>query len=115
MPCVLLEAALKFKKSEQTKQLSFSAIARKAPKPQLRITHVTVNDAARQENINLFKQLRVPERSIISKVFHDGGYAEQLENLDWWETSEGGCFDSRPVTVRAKQIPDGVVALLIPN
>jgi ADP-ribosylglycohydrolase len=54
----------------------------------LRAVHVTVNEAARRENLAIFENMRVPEASIIHRVFHDVPYGEAVENLSSWKTSK---------------------------
>lgn len=114
IPCVLLEARLRTKKCDQGQQFLPGVAAVKAPEAQLRITNLTVNDAARNEGIYLFKQLRVPVRSVIFHIFEDGGYAEAIEEMNWWETSTSGNLEPKAVMVRARRCTHGVVALLLP-
>jgi hypothetical protein len=53
---------------------------------------VTVNEAARHENLAIFENMRVPETSIIHRVFHDVLFGEAVENLSSWKTSKASRF-----------------------
>jgi len=86
-----------------------------APMPQLRAVHVAVNRSAREEDIQMHAQWRVPNQSIIFRAFEQGTDMEVLENLDWWKTTGGSQLRSCPVFVRAKYSPETVTALLIPQ
>jgi hypothetical protein len=114
-PCILLTARLGLKQNEKltTPQLRFSHFP--APAPQLRAVHVSVNRAAREEDIQMHVQWRVPERSVIFRAFAGGTDMEAIENLDWWTTSGGGQLRSCRVLVKAKYSPETVTALLIPQ
>lgn len=116
VPCILLEArvALRAQESADSLQMGFGFGA-PAPTPVLRAVHVTVNDSSRENGIRLFRNWRVPNRSVISRVFADGGYSESIENLDWWVASSGSRLSPCPVTVKARKVADSVQALLIPH
>ncbi len=85
------------------------------PIPVLRAVYVTVNDAAKEQGVNFHKNWRVPDESVIARVFESGGYAASLEDLSWWTTSDGSHLGVCPVMVKAKKNWDKVVALLIPR
>jgi hypothetical protein len=85
------------------------------PVPVLRAVHVTVNEAAREEGIQLHKQWRVPKESVIASVFASGEYAEATEDLSWWTTSSGSRLDKCPVLVKARKGWEAVEALFIPK
>jgi hypothetical protein len=114
-PCILLTAQLKLKKSQAlgAAQLRFANCP--GSTPQLRAVHVAVNRAAREEDIQMHPQWRVPERSVIFRAFERGMDMEALENLDWWTTSAGSQLRSCPVLVRARYSPETVIALLVPQ
>ncbi len=50
---------------------------------------VTPNDAARSTNFVIFPNMRVPDRSIINKVFLGLSDGQAGEDLSWWESSDG--------------------------
>jgi hypothetical protein len=115
-PCVLLEATLEYKNSERDNlsQRTFSFAA--APKPELRITHITASQDAGDLAKNLHPHIRIPARSIIHKVFVEEVESadDRAEDLSWWETKKGGHLRSAPFTVSARKRGDSVQALLIP-
>jgi hypothetical protein len=114
-PCILITAQLKLKKGQElaAAQLRFANCP--APMPQLRAVHVAVNRSAREEDIPMHAQWRVPNQSVIFRAFEQGTDMEALENLDWWKTTGGSQLRSCPVFVRAKYSPETVTALLIPQ
>jgi len=114
-PCILLEARLGLKKSEEGNraQLRLAIPMSFEPKPSLRAVHTTTNQAAREMGIYLPKNWKVPERSVIARVFETGCSARAQENLNWWRTSSGGQLPNCPITVEARRVGDAVVALLV--
>ena len=115
-PCILVHAELALRRSEaaHASQMVMD-VGLIGPTPTLRATHVTVNEAAREQGINLHKNWRVPEKSVIMRVFESGTYATALEDLSWWRTSSGSTLAACAVTVKAKKNWDAVEALLIPQ
>jgi hypothetical protein len=106
-PCVLVEAKWAGKKTTAPGQY-FSSFA-------LRAVGALVNDAARVRGMQLHKNFRVPERSLLHKVFSQslpGG--EAIEDLSWWESSDGTSLNQQRISVSAKRIGDTVYGLLIP-
>jgi hypothetical protein len=75
-PCILTEAALGHKKrnSDQA-QTTFGFTT--APAPTLRAVNVTINEAARLQGMQMFRNFRIPEASIIS-LFARSGRSVQL-------------------------------------
>jgi hypothetical protein len=115
-PCILLSAQLALRKSEAANlgQIILD-VGLHQPLPLLRAVHVTVNEAAREEGIQLHRQWRVPKESVIARVFASGEYAEATENLSWWITSSGSRLDNCPVLVKARKGWEAVEALIIPK
>jgi hypothetical protein len=115
-PCSLLSAQLSLRKSEQSSlgQMILD-VGQHLPVPVLRAVHVTVNEAAREEGIQMHKQWRVPKESVITRVFASGEYAEATEDLSWWLTSSGSRLNQCPVLVKARKSWEGVEALIIPK
>jgi len=65
--------------------------------------------------MQLHKNFRVPERSVNHKVFSEGlPRGEAIEDLSWWESSDGTSLDQQQISVSSKRIGDTVYALLIP-
>lgn len=113
VPCVWVEAKLARKKSENNGQGSFQF--RKPSPESLRAVHATPNDAARQVEVTVIPNFRVPSESVIYRVFYsDLIYAEAEENLRLWETSDGKRLPNCRVRVKAKRIGDSVHALIVP-
>lgn len=113
-PCIWVEARLASKKSEEdTSQQSFGF--REPPERALRAVHANANDAARGLGLGVIPRFRIPQRSIITRVFESGTCGEAQEDLGWWESSDGTRLAQCKVTVRAKQIGDTIHALIVPN
>jgi hypothetical protein len=115
-PCILLSAQLALRKSEASglHQMVLD-VGLSEPVPVLRAVHVTVNQAAQEEGIQVHKQWRVPKESVIARVFASGEYAEATEDLSWWTTSGGSGLKKCPVLVKARKGWDAVEALIIPK
>ena len=113
-PCILMEAALAYKKGDgNPAQTAFGFTT--APTPTLRAVNVTINEAARLQGMQMFRNFRVPEASIISKVFSaDSRRGEAQENLNWWKASDGTQLTDLPVLVRARRLGESVHALVVP-
>lgn len=95
--------ALKRHQERQLNQQSF--FFRDQPKEVLRAVSVTRNDAAREMKFAVHPNWRVPERSVIFQV-HSGAieYAEAIEDLAWWESSDGKCLEACRVRVQARRL-----------
>ena len=111
-PCLLVNARLATKKGAALQRQLFPSSGSAAS---LRAVHVTVNEAARQDGLAIFENMRVPETSIIYRVFQGIPYGEAVENLSTWETSKGFRLPDRPVEVKAKRSWESVDALIIPT
>jgi hypothetical protein len=115
-PCILLQAQLALKRGEKRGLAQGGFEFQERPKEVLRAIQVTPNDAARSANFVIFPNMRVPERSVIDRVF--GGDAvdlQAIEDLSWWESSDGSQLPSVTVLVHARSGWDGVQALLTPK
>jgi len=113
-PCILIEAALAYKKGDgNPAQTAFGFTT--APTPTLRAVNGTINEAARLQGMQMFRNFRVPEASVISKVFSaDSRRGEARENLNWWKASDGTQLTDLPVLVRARRLGQSVHALVVP-
>jgi hypothetical protein len=115
-PCILVEARLANRKNENVNELQLGlGLGERLAAPALRAVHATVNMAAREDGVQFHKNWRVPDNSVIARVFAGGGYAEADEDLSWWSTSSGSRLAPFPVRVKAKKAGDSVQALLIPR
>jgi len=114
-PCILLEARLALKKSEERNkaQLRLAIPVHFEPTPSLRAVHATTNQAARDMGIYLPDNWKVPAESVIAAVFETGCSARGKENLSLWRTSSGSRLPNCPVSVEARQVGDSVIALLV--
>jgi hypothetical protein len=73
------------------------------------------NDAARKVRFLVPRNMRVPEASILYKVFNspdDGASGEAIEYLSWWSSSDGSCLPKTKVLVQAKKIGQRVIGLI---
>jgi len=113
-PCLLLTARLAKKKGDARQGRLFG---NKNSQDSLRAVHVTVNEAAHRENLAIFENMRVPEISIIHRLFHDGSvpYGEAVENLSSWEASKDFRLPDRLVQVEARRAWGSVDALITPK
>jgi hypothetical protein len=74
---------------------------------------VTPNDAARAVNFVIFPNMRIPARSVISELFSGNGIdAHAVENLSWWESSDGSQLPDANVFVQARHAWGGVQAII---
>jgi hypothetical protein len=114
-PCILLQARTALKRGEHRELAQGTLGFQNRPKEVLRAVQVTPNDAARAANFVIFPNMRIPERSIIAKVFAGEVRVNQAtEDLSWWESSDGGKLSKMRVTVQARSGWDGVRALIMP-
>ena len=114
-PCILVNAAMGLKRQQEAVANQQGFFFHEGPKEELRAVRVTRSDAAREVRFVVYPKWRVPEQSVIHKVyFGDTIYAEAMENLDWWEASSGSRLDSQPVLIRARRVMDCVDALIVP-
>lgn len=114
-PCLLVHAELGLRKSEKRKMQQGSFGFEPQPELSLRAVHVTQSESARQSGFYIFPNMRVPAESIIFSVFSNGaGQSEAVEDLDWWESSDGTHLRSQPVLVKTRFAWNAVEALISP-
>jgi hypothetical protein len=115
-PCVLVHAKVGLKRGERRQLEQGSFEFRAEPQAVLRAVQVSPNDSARDINLVIFPNMRVPERSVIYKVFSEGlSDAQAKENLSWWESSHGSQLHDWNIFVQARNAWDGVQALITLN
>lgn len=113
-PCIWVEARLAAKKSQENGRQHGFGFEPQAQKT-LRAVHMNANDAARAKGINMIPNFRVPRESVIFRAFEQGlSSAAALEDLSWWECSDGTRLASQRVRVLAKRVGDSVHALIVP-
>ena len=114
-PCLLVRAELGLRKEEQRKRQQAAFAFQQSPMPSLRAVKITASGAAKEQGFSIFPNMRVPTASVIHRVFEsESGEAEAVENLDWWESSEGGKLPPGRVTVKARYAFEGVDAIVAP-
>jgi hypothetical protein len=96
-PCVLLEC-----------RMAGRSQASDANEWALRAVRVSANDAARMGSPAIFANMRVPQRSVITRVFEGQNAACEIENLNWW-SSRGSVQEDSRVLVSAAASADGTV------
>lgn len=111
-PCLLLEARLALKKAEQQSAAQIGFSFKHKPTAVLRVCNVTANGAADDIGLRIHRHWRIPERSVIFRVFQEDGDAAAAENLAWWKTSSGSTLPALPVNVQARRTTDSVLALV---
>lgn len=115
-PCILLQAQMALKRGERRELVQGTLGLQDKPKEVLRAVQVTMNDAARSANFVIFPNMRVPERSIIHRVFAgETVTSPTVEDLSIWESSDGNHLPAAKVFVQARQSWDGVRALITPH
>jgi hypothetical protein len=115
-PCILLRAQMGLKRGERREIIQGTFGFDELPKEVLRAVQVMPNDEARSKNFMIFPNMRVPERSIIYRVFAENkSEAQAAEDLSWWESTDGGRLPATKVLVQAKKGWDGVSALITPH
>jgi hypothetical protein len=84
------------------------------PVPQLRAVMVIQNDVAKQRGLFIAPNMRVPETSLIHRIYCDETLndRESIENLCDWEHSGGKRLAKQEVRIEAKRMRDRVIALV---
>jgi hypothetical protein len=114
-PCMLVTARMAMRKRDEVQRLQSKFDFAEAPAQQFRAVRVTQSDIARELGFAIFRNMRVPESSVIHRVYSDGvAYLEAKENLDIWESSDGRVLAPCAVEIKARKSWDGVEALVTP-
>jgi hypothetical protein len=114
-PCLLISAkpGLRKRERDQSEQRSLGFAGTTAPP--LRAIRISPSDAAREVGFRIFQNMRIPDDSVISRVFNDGPpYDEAEEDLSWWKSSDGKVLPARRVLVKARRSWEAVEALIAP-
>jgi hypothetical protein len=118
-PALLLEIGMGLKKTElrriQSKQMNLLPEA--PPKPKLRVLSSMSNLAARQISLQIPRFMRVPSRSILTRIFKGETNSlttsgEAQENLIWWTSSDGGALSPAQVNIQAIKVNDRIFAIV---
>lgn len=112
-PTLLVQAGLGLRKRDRIAANQGSFDFRDKPVPALRALSVTSNDAARTVGLFINRNRRVPEKSVISQVFsRTADNLEAIENLAWWEASDGSSLADCSVVVESRRIGEDTYALI---
>lgn len=115
-PCLLVEASLGMKKRERDELAQGRFDFNQPPQPVLRALKITSSEAARRRGLRIHQNMRVPESSVIYRVFYtNADYLEDLEDLSSWESSDGSTLPDYRVIVKAKKFWGKVYALIVPS
>ena len=109
-PAVYVEAspALKAKHKKAITQGAQWLFDDLRPVPELRAVTVVPNDPATQHGLFIAPNMRVPECSLIHRVYCDEllNDRESIENLREWEHSRGKRLEDQEVRIEAKRIKE---------
>lgn len=95
-PCIWIEARL------QTKRGAYAG-----EPPALRAVKIAGNVAAREQGLHMIVNFRVPENSIVFRLFYGHTFAsEAFENLNWWKASSGTCLKNCSIKVEVRRFGD---------
>ena len=86
------------------------------PSPELRAVQITASDSATKLGLIVYRNMRVPTKSVIHHAF--SGQLDAIkatENLEWWETSDGSRLMDIDVRVEARFSYDRVLAIVTPR
>jgi hypothetical protein len=112
-PCILLHAEMGLRKADEARLAQGNLFFADKPQQVLRAVRVAPNDLARECGFAIYENMRVPERSVIYRVFTGElieGEAE--EDLSWWEASSGKSLKPCYVKVYARWRMNMVEALI---
>ena len=108
--CIHLTIELGLNKDEQAKSNQITFDFFDSPAEVLRVIRVSPNEIARKQKFSLFENMRVPENSVIQKVFKENlEYTEAIEDLSWWKDKL-----EQPIKVKVRKIGDSIDALIFP-
>jgi hypothetical protein len=115
-PTLLLRAQPALKKADQAGRAQGSFAFRTPPTPALRAVQVTPNETAVAAGLSIPRNMRVPENSVIYRLFsgvEETGAAD--EDLSWWTSSDDGRLAAFPVHVTVRRKGGHLQALLVPS
>ncbi len=114
-PVLYLEAALAHKKEVKQRLATPSLFGDGPPPGELRAVKVVPNDAAQDDGFFIPPKMRVPQASVIHRLFVDEAADDGacMEDLCWWE-SQGKKQPGRAVVVEARRVADRVIAIVQP-
>jgi hypothetical protein len=112
-PTLLIQPGLGLRKREQIRADQNSFGFRDKPEPVLRALSVGSNEAAKAVGLQVHRNMRVPETSVIHKVFSgEANHLKTAEDLAWWKASDGSSLSPTTVFVEAKRFGEEIYALV---
>ncbi|HEY7328019.1 MAG TPA: hypothetical protein VH592_10280 [Gemmataceae bacterium] len=114
-PVLYLEAMLAHKKAVRRRLATPSLFGDEPPPGELRAVKLIPNDAAQEDGFMIPTNMRVPEASVIHRMFLDetAGDGSGREDLSWWE-SQARKLERRAIAVEARRVADRVIAIVQP-
>ena len=114
-PCIFLRAEMGYRRDEVSKLAQQGFFFLDPPEAALRAVEISANEKAREERFTIHENMRVPEKSVVSKVYFGDSLSDEAdEDLSWWEASNGTSLPARIIRVRARHTQKSVEALVFP-
>src|SRR5262245_49206892 len=114
-PCIYLRAEMGYRKDDEANLAQQGFYFLDPPEASLRAVHVAPNEKARERGLIIHENMRVPEVSVISRLFAGGpGQGGANEDMAWWEAS-GVRLSAYPVSVKARRLAQSVEAIISPQ
>jgi hypothetical protein len=114
-PVLYIEAMRAYKKEVKRRLATPSLFGDDPPPGEVRAVKVLPNEAAKREGLFIPTNMRVPEDSVIHRLFEPepltDGYAQEC--LSQWK-SQGKALPRWPVAVEGRMVADRVIALVQP-
>ncbi len=121
VPTILVVVGLALKAGElrqvQAPKLALLPGGRVEPSTaRVRLVRCIPNDAVRHSRVRVFRNMRVPTRSVLFDAYEACSDVELAadEDQSWWDTSNGGSLPPRPLYVRAVRRGSHVYGLISP-
>lgn len=116
-PIVIIEVGMAYKKSEREllKRLGDRVPRSRRPQPTLRVLRSMPNGPARDIGMLIHKKRRVPDTSVIAKLYAAGAienFAEGEENLETWTASDRTTLGDFDVQIQARKVQDRTFAIV---
>lgn len=118
IPAITIEAGWGYKNDEKAALRNLSLFPEAQPKPMLRVLASGGNDAAQRAGLRIHMNMRIPESSVIARLFNDpnaassGATLRAVEPLQAWETSKDGPIGDGDIVVEVRRLRDRAIALI---
>lgn len=108
-PIVVIEVGMAYKKGEKEllKRLENRTPRLRRPQPSLRVLRSMPNGPARDIGLLIHKKRRVPDTSVVAKLYaahQTENFAEGKENLETWTASDGSSLGDFDVFIQARKV-----------